>query len=52
MSKKELENQINELESQLFILECKDRFDDSDYDLQRSLNEQISKKRKILEGFK
>ena len=50
MSKEVLENQIWELERQLNILQCKDRFDDEDYDLQRNLN-QIAVKKKELEAL-
>ena len=51
MSKEVLENQIWELERQLNILQCKDRFDDEDYDLQRNLNRQIAVKKKELEAL-
>ena len=49
MSKEVLENQIWELERQLNILQCKDRFNDEDYDLQRNLNRQIAVKKKELD---
>lgn len=52
MSKEVLENQIWELERQLNILQCKDRFNDEDYDLQRNLIAKIAVKRKNWRHWK
>lgn len=51
MNKNVLKKEIRELERQLNILQCKDRFNDEDYDLQRNLNRQIAVKKKELEAL-
>lgn len=43
MTKKQLKNKINDLMHQLFLLDMKDHWDNADFSLNSSLNQELRK---------